>query len=304
VRYCLLSEVPTFEDGDFSKRVLIEKNNNELIANLGNLVNRTMVFIKNNFEGKVPEATLTAEDGEFLSGQKEVIGKVETAMDAGKIKDGLQHVMEFGKNSNRYFQDNKPWELVKDDIARGGTVLNVLSQQIKDLAILVEPFLPNTSESIFRQLGVAPKTWGDLGNVSLEAGHTLGVPEIIFRKIESEKKKPLEKPAEKKVSFADVDLEVGEVVSVELHPDAEKLYVEKVKLADGEVRQIVSGLVEHIAADELLGKHVVIVKNLAPAKLRGVESAGMLLVAEDAEGNVEVLEPEAEAGEKGCGRRA
>ncbi len=297
VRYCLLSEVPTFEDGDFSERVLIEKNNNELIANIGNLVNRTMVFIKNNFEGKVPFGELNVEDEKFLAEQKEVIGKVENAMDAMKIKDGLQHVMEFGKNANRYFQDNKPWELVKSDKVRGGVVLYVLANQIKDLGILCEPYLPGTSAGIFKQLGIEAKKWDDLGTLSLESEHVLGEPAILFSKIEK-KEKPVEKPVEKKeeVSFVDLDLEVGEIISVEKHPDAERLYVEKVKLGDGE-RQVVSGLVEHISAKELMGKKVIIVKNLAPAKLRGVESEGMLLVAEEGE-TIEVLEPEAEVGTK------
>ncbi len=313
VRYCLLSEVPTFEDGDFSERVLVEKNNNELIANIGNLVNRTMVFIKNNFEGKVPSGELSEGDQKFLAEQKEVIGRIEGAMDAMKIKEGLQHMMEFGKNSNRYFQDNKPWELVKTDKERGGAVLHVLANQVKDLGILCEPYLPGTSSGIFKQLGIEARKWDDLGKLSLEGGHVLGEPAILFSKIEAKKaapavkaagkpapvEKPAETPVEKKkdVSFADLDLEVGEIVSVEKHPDAEKLYVEKVKLGDGEM-QVVSGLVEHISAEELMGKKVVIVKNLAPAKLRGVESEGMLLVAESAEDGVEVLEPEAEVGAK------
>ena len=299
VRYCLLSEVPTFEDGDFSERVLIEKNNNELIANIGNLVNRTMVFIKNNFEGKAPSGELNAEDQKFLAEQKEVIGKVTGAMDAMKIKEGLQHVMEFGKNANRYFQDNKPWELVKTDKERGGVVLYVLANQVKDLGILCEPYLPGSSAGIFKQLGIDARKWDDLGKLSLESGHPLGEPAILFSKIEVKKEKQVEKPVEKKqvdVSFVDLDLEVGEVISVERHPDADKLYVEKVKLGDGEV-QVVSGLVEHISAKELMGKKVIIVKNLAPAKLRGVESEGMLLVAEEGE-TVEVLEPEAEVGTK------
>ena len=298
VRYCLLSEVPTFEDGDFSERVLVEKNNNELIANIGNLVNRTMVFIKNNFEGKIPSGELNGGDQKFLAEQKEVIGKVEGAMDGMKIKEGLQHMMEFGKNSNRYFQDNKPWELVKTNKERGGTVLYVLANQVKDLGILCESYLPGTSAGIFKQLGIEARKWDDLGTLSLEGGHPLGEPAILFSKIEVKKEKPAETPVEKKkeVSFVDLDLEVGEIVSVEKHPDAEKLYVEKVKLGDKEI-QVVSGLVEHISAKELMGKRVVIVKNLAPAKLRGVESEGMLLVAEEGE-EVEVLEPEAKVGTK------
>ncbi|MBD3398469.1 methionine--tRNA ligase [Candidatus Micrarchaeota archaeon] len=315
VRYCLLSEVPTFEDGDFSERVLVEKNNNELIANIGNLVNRTMVFIRNNFEGRVPRGELNAEDEKFLAGQKEVIGKIGAAMDEMKIREALQHVMEFGKNANKYFQDNAPWELVKSDKGRAGAVLYLLANQAKDLGILCAPFLPGTSASIFKQLGLESRGWEDLGSLSVKEGHGLGEPEILFRKIEGKKEqqgpapasdqeaKPAEKPLEKpigdkeKISFAGLDLEVGEIVSVEKHPDADKLYVEKVRLGDGE-KQVVSGLVEYISAEELKGKRVVIVKNLAPAKLRGVESEGMLLVAESREDGVEVLEPDAEVGEK------
>jgi methionyl-tRNA synthetase len=309
VRYCLLSEVPTFEDGDFSERVLIEKNNNELIANLGNLVNRTMVFIKNNFGGNLPSGELNAEDEKFLGGQKEIIKKMEAAMDSMKIKEGLQHVMEFGKNANRYFQDNAPWELVKKDRERAGAVLHVLANQAKDLGILCAPFLPGTSKGIFKQLGMENAGWGDLGSLSAKGGQELGEPEILFSKIEEKTGRPAEAPAggpvekavEKKgmeISFADLDLEVGEVVSVEKHPDADKLYVEKIKMGGNEERQVVSGLVGHISADELKGKKVIIVKNLAPAKLRGVESGGMLLVAESGEDGVEVLEPDAEVGEK------
>ena len=288
LRYCLLSEVPTFDDGDFSEKNLIEKNNNELIANLGNLVNRTLVFITNNFGGKIPEAKeLTEEDKKFIETQKKVIKEIEAELDSDLIREGLNIIVgNFAKNANRYFQDNKPWELVKVDEERAGTVLNVLINQTKDVAILIEPYLPNASDSIFNQLNIdiTERKWDNLGK-PIETGRKIGKPEIIFRKLEL---KEMETKIKEKISFTDLDIEVGQITEVKKHPDAEKLYIEKVKMADGE-RQIVSGLVPYFEADELLDKKIIIVKNLAPAKLRGVESQGMLLVAEDADGNLGLL---------------
>ena len=289
VRYCLLSEVPTFDDGDFSEKNLIEKNNNELIANLGNLVNRTLVFITNNFEGKIPEArNITAEDKEFIEMQKKVVSDIEKELDNDCIREGINLIVgNFAKNANRYFQDNKPWELVKTDKERAGTVLNILANQVKDSAILIEPYLPNSSRSIFRQLNLDESgiKWNKLGK-AIEKGHEIGKPEIVFRKMELKEAEKVK--VEEKVSFADADLEVAEITEVKRHPDAEKLYIEKIKLADGE-RQIVSGLVPYFKEEELLGKKIIVVKNLAPAKLRGVDSEGMLLVAEGKEDEIEIL---------------
>ncbi len=283
LRYCLLSEVPTFDDGDFSERVLIEKNNNELLANLGNLVNRTLVFIARNFDGKVPEAKgLSDEDKKFVETQKDVIGKIRAELDNLAIREGLQLIVgHFAKNANRYFQDNEPWKVVKNDKGRAGTILSILASQVKDAGILIEPYLPHASDEIFKQLNLetSERRWSNLGK-QLPAGHQIGEPKILFRKLdekEIEKTKESEGP-----SFADLDLEVGEITKVEKHPNADKLFIEKVKLSDGE-RQIVSGLAGYYFPENLVGKKVVIVKNLAPAKLRGVESKGMLLAAEGRE---------------------
>lgn len=284
LRYCLLSEIPTFQDGDFSERSLIEKNNSELIANLGNLVNRTLVFIKNNFEGKIPESKeMTDKDREFIESQMAVVAKIEEQLDKLEIREGLNLVVgRYAKNANRYFQDSKPWELVKTDKERAGTVLAILANQVKDIGILIEPHLPNTSDSIFKQLNldVSERIWEGIGN-PLPEGHQIGSPKPLFRKLE-QAKEPAAEIRREETKFSDLDLEVGEILSVENHPNAEKLFIEKVKLGDGE-RQIVSGLVGHYRAENLVGKKVVIVRNLKPAKLRGVESQGMLLAAEGRE---------------------
>jgi len=195
--------------------------------------------------------------------------------------------------------------LVKNDKARADVVMFVLANQVKDVAILCEPYLPHTSASIFKQLGIEPRKWADAGLPTVEPGTSIGKPEILFRKIEEKQMKELKERfsgknfpfREKELSFADLDLEVGEVISIEKHADAEKLYVEIVQMGDRKM-QVVSGLALHIPKEELQGKKVIIVKNMEPAKLRGVESQGMLLAAENAEGTVEVVFVDAEIGSK------
>jgi methionyl-tRNA synthetase len=147
--------------------------------------------------------------------------------------------------------------------------------------------MPGTSEKIFRQLSVAPRKWVDLGVPSVDEGHHLGKPEILFRKIDEEKIKKIEKRLERrqeklKSKFSELELEVGQIISCERHPDAEKLFIEMVKLSDGE-RQIVSGLADYYFPENLVGRKVIVVKNLKSAKLRGVESQGMLLAADGRE---------------------
>ena len=281
-RYYLLSNRPEQADTNFDWEDFADKNNNELLANLGNLVNRTLVFTKNNFGGNAPQGPLNETDKAFVESQAKLAAKVTADLEKVKIKDGLHRIMSYCKNANRYFQDNKPWESVKSDRGRAEAVIGVLIGQVKDIAIMIEPYLPATSAEIFRQLGLPQQKWSGLGG-QLPAGHQIGEPKALFRKIEPKEITELRtkfagKKAEARPAFSDLDLEVGEIRSVSSHPDAEKLFVEKVMLGDGE-RQIVSGLVGHYFAEELVGKKVVIVKNLASAKLRGVESQGMLLAA-------------------------
>jgi methionyl-tRNA synthetase len=294
LRYCLLSSVPTFEDGDFSEKTLVETNNNELLANIGNLVNRTLVFAGREFEAKVPQAELSDDDRKFVDGQNAKYAEIGALLGKAQLKDALHLAMHCGKEANAYFQKSEPWKTAKADKERCAASIYVLLHQVKDLAIALEPFVPNTSAAIFRQLDVEPRRWDDIGKLSLPPGHALGKPEMLFRKIEPEKKGEGGKAAdEEKKAQVQLDLEVGKILEVKRHPDAEKLYVERVQMGDGE-RQVVSGLVAHCKEEELLGKHVIIVKNLKPALLRGVESRGMLLAAEK-EGVLEVLCPPAGA---------
>lgn len=184
LRYYFLCEIPTFEDGDFSEKLLVEKNNSELVANLGNLVNRVTVFISNNFAGEVPSAEISESDKAFLEGQKKQYEKVTALLDEMRLKEALDSTMVFSSNVNKYFQDSTPWKSIKVDRSKASASLYVLANQVKDVAILVSPFLPSTSDSIFAQLGLERKGWDDLGNLSLKGGHKLGKPTILFKKID------------------------------------------------------------------------------------------------------------------------
>lgn len=302
-RYYLLTNRPEKMDTDFTWKDFGEKLNNELLANIGNLVNRTLVFAQREFEGKVPEGKLNDEDRQFVEGQNAKFQKIGGLLEKVQLKDALHTAMEIGKEANAYFQKNEPWKTAKTDRERCGAAIYVLLHQVKDLAIALEPFIPFTSEAIFKQLNAPQEKWEGIGKLSLQSGHQLGKPEILFRKIEDKELKALAakysgkqvKQEMKEASAGGIDpalldLEVGKIISIEKHPSADKLYVEKVEMAGGEVRQIVSGLVPYLKEEELLNRLVVIVKNLKAANLRGKESRGMLLAAEEG-GVVEPIMP-------------
>lgn len=317
-RYYLLANRPEQADTNFSWEDFAEKNNSELLANLGNLVNRTLVFINNNFSGIVPvleNEKINDSDKEFLTAQHLVVQDIAKLLDEVRLKEGLHKIMQFARNSNKYFQDNKPWELVKINKERADVVVGVLAEMIAKLSILVEPYLPATSQEIRKQLNLASLVkWSDLEKPLFEKNHKISIAKPLFKKIEAKeitelknkhagkKEQSQKKEAKQKekdetnitplIKFEDIDLEIGLIESIEKHPNAEKLYVETVKLSDG-IRQIVSGLASYYTMEELKGKKVIVVKNLSTATLRGVKSEGMILAADnldkEATKKVEVL---------------
>ncbi len=358
-RYYLLTNRPEKMDTDFTWKDFGEKSNNELLANIGNLVNRTLVFAGREFQGKAPQAMLSPSDNEFISSQQAKFASAGELLEQVQLKEALHAIMQAGKEANAYFQKNEPWKTAKENRELCAASIYVLLNQVKDFAIALEPFAPHTSAAIFKQLAVEPKKWDDLGKLSLPAGHQLGKPEILFKKIEAaqlegfaakyggtqaerdeksaksaqgaaasqanasvqakisaqakagkqasqanagaqqKKEKPAPAPVTP-ISESQIDFEAGKIIEISRHPNAEKLYVEKIQLGSGVVKQVVSGLVPFFTEAELLGKSVILVKNLKPAVLRGTESQGMILAAEDAEGKLEVVSPSAEPGEKGA----
>ncbi|MBW2967116.1 methionine--tRNA ligase [Candidatus Woesearchaeota archaeon] len=312
-RYYLLSSRPEAADTYFSWKEFQERNNNELLANLGNFVNRTLTFTHKYFDGKVPGASLTDADDKMISSVNEHVTACVELMEKVKEREALREVMNISRLGNQYFQENAPWQLVKDgQMERCGTVLNICCNLVRTLAVLAEPFLPNTSKDVFGQLGLDCSGCGIeyKMHLDLEPGHALGEAKVLFRKLEDKeiddfRQKFGGKAKQEKKAAADVvameefpaDLRVAKIESVEDHPDAGKLYVMQIDIGT-EKRQLVAGLKAYIPRENLLGKKIVVVCNLKPAKLRGVESNGMLLAADDGKKVVLLEAPDSDPGDE------
>ncbi|MEM4196586.1 MAG: methionine--tRNA ligase [Candidatus Anstonellaceae archaeon] len=299
-RYYLIANRPETSDTNFCWEDFEKRINSELVANLANLVNRTLVFIYKNFDGVVPQPTLSAEDLEFLEQQRIYSGGVSYNLEKVQLRAALEQAMEFCANANRYFQNSKPWENIKLNPPKARTSLFVLANVVFDIAILFEPFLPKTSSKILKQLNISQKpTWFDLNKLKIQPGHKINEPFHLFEKLDKSKIQQLAlqySSKEEHQELKNLYLEVGQIISVELHPNASNLYIEQVKLSDKTIR-IVSGLAKFYNPNELLNKNCLIVRNLEPKVIRGVRSDGMLLAAQSSNLELEIIEPQSDVGQ-------
>ena len=279
-RYYLMINRPERADTEFSWDDFKEKLNNELVANLGNLVNRTVTFLNRYFDSVVPDAEL---DNEFYCKVEEKLEKIESCYEEIRLKEAAREVMQLARLGNQYFQENEPWKLVSADKAKAEKVMLTLANLIKDLSVVAKPLMPKAADEIASQLNLGPIKWNATDN-SL-AGQKVCKAELLFRKLDSVEEfrkryggRSMEFPFE---------LKVAEIKEVKEHPDADKLMVLSLDVGD-EKRQIVAGVKGYYKPDELIGKRIIIVTNLMIAKLRGVESNGMLLAA-DVEGKPHII---------------
>lgn len=312
LRYVLTANAPETKDNDFTWKDFQARNNNELVAILGNFVNRALVLTEKYFEGKVPAAgELTDYDRQTLTDFANVKADVERLLDTYHFRDAQKEAMNLARIGNKYLADTEPWKLSKTDMERVGTILNISLQLVANLAIAFEPFLPFSSERLRRMLNMDSFDWAELGrNDLLPAGHQLNKPELLFEKIEDatieaqvqkllDTKKANEeanykaKPIRANIEFDDfmkLDIRVGTVLECQKVPKADKLL--QFKIDDGlETRTIVSGIAQHYKPEELVGKQVCFIANLAPRKLKGIVSEGMILSAENHDGSLAVVMP-------------
>jgi methionyl-tRNA synthetase len=270
-RYYIMVNRPESSDTTFTWSDFQSKINNELVANLANLVNRTIVFINKFFDGKLPDGQADMLFIDNLLPHYETVGKLMSDI---QLKDALKEIFAISKKANQYFQEKEPWK-TKDPLA-----MISLANVVKDLAILIEPFLPKTSSSMFKQLNISPKKWDNLGKIEIKQKHKLGKQEHLFSKLEDKQVEELKDQFKGKSSKFNLDLKVAKILSVEDHPEADKLLVLQVDLG-AEKRQIVAGIKNYYSKKDLVGRNIVVVTNLEAVKLRGVESNGMLLAADD-----------------------
>ncbi|MBR9700236.1 methionine--tRNA ligase [Candidatus Woesearchaeota archaeon] len=287
-RYYLLINRPEKSDATFTWKDLQDKLNGELLANLGNLVNRTLVFISKYYDNKIPDKKSELDITEDVK-------KVTELLEWANEKEALKAIMTISQKGNQYFQENQPWKTRTEDPEKCEIAISSLANLVKDLAILIEPFLPDTSKRIFEQLAVEPQTWESIGKPL--GSHTIGKTEPLFEKLDDKKLAKIKEQlkSSKPVEVKPLQLRAGKITKVEKHPEADKLYIETVDFGDHK-RTIVSGLVDHYSMDELEGKTCAWVTNLKPAKLRGIESQGMILAADDGKA-VEVAVTNAKPGE-------
>ena len=256
--------------------------NNELLDNIGNLVNRSLVYTNKNFDGEVKEVALTAEQEAFITEAKAAINEVTEAFDKVSIREALRLVLNVGKLGNRFFQEQEPWVRIKENKEEVQGTVNVLVHLIRDIAVMLEPFMPETSERILKMVNAEGAKWTDIADFTNLLGKKINKSEILYQKLDTklvEDYKEKFDGQEKIDPWDKVEIKVGKIIEIENHPTADHLYVEKIDFGEGRIRTIASGLVKYFEKEELLGKKVLVASNLSAADLRGVNSEGMVLCA-------------------------
>ena len=316
LRYVLTANAPETKDNDFTWRDFQARNNNELVAIFGNFVNRALVLTHKYFEGVVPPmGELTDYDRQTIEEFAAVKATLEHQLETFHFREALKEAMNLARIGNKYLADTEPWKLAKTDMPRVASILNLALQITANLAIAFEPFLPFSATKLMTMLSVeAPFGWDRLGSTDLlPEGHRLGTPELLFEKLEdnvieaqiqklqatkqaNEQAAHRAEPIAAPIDFEDflkLDIRVGTVLECEKVPKADKLL--RFRIDDGlGGRTIVSGIAKHYQPEELVGKQVCFIANLPPRKLKGIESEGMILSAEGADGALKVVMPSAD----------
>lgn len=313
LRYALCSSAPETKDNDFTWKEFQARNNSELVAILGNFVNRALVLTNNYYDGKVPARGKTDKNDENVLNEIKVLkDNVSTSLENFRFREALKEAMNIARLGNKYLADAEPWKVVKTDPERVKTIMNIALQITANIAIICEPFLPFSMDKLRGWLNIPNLKWDDAGNQDLlEPGHQVARPELLFEKIEDVAiNRQIEKllatkrnneaatsavvPGKSAVSFDEfsrVDIRTATILEAEKVPKTTKLL--RLKIDTGlDVRTIVSGIAEHYNPEDIIGKQISIVANLEPRKIKGIESKGMILMAEDKDGKLVMVSPE------------
>ena len=314
LRYVLTATAPETKDNDFTWKDFQARNNNELVAIYGNFINRVLVLTQKYYDGKVPTAVeLQPVDNDALTLLRCTLETLENSLDRFRFREASQGLMNLARSGNKYLADEEPWKLIKTNPERVQTIMNTALQLAAGLAVLSEPFLPFTAQKLRQMLGLDDQiTWSSVANGKplFSANHRIGQASLLFTKIEdaqietqlqkleSSKAKSSkastvdpQKPTIVFEGFSKMNLRIGTIISAEKMPKTKKLMVLKVDVGH-EIRTIVSGIAEFYKADDLLSQKVMVLLNLKPRLLRGVESQGMILMAKSADGQLVLIQPD------------
>jgi methionyl-tRNA synthetase len=312
LRYVLCANAPETKDNDFTWKDFQARNNNELVAILGNFVNRSVVLTQKYFKGVVPVVTkLTDFDKEVLSEIGKIKLSVEQSLENFRLREALKYAMDLARLGNKYLADTEPWNIQKSDPERVKTILNISLQITANLSTLFAPFLPNTTAKLRNILNIDPVPWTDLGKSGLlKSGQKLNKAGLLFEKIEDDLiERQLEKlkktkqqkttgnsnmiPQKEEISydeFSRMDIRIGTILEAERVPKTQKLL--KLKIDTGiDQRTVVSGIAEYFDPEKIIGNQVCILLNLAPRIIKGIESKGMILMSEEENGTLKFIAP-------------
>jgi methionyl-tRNA synthetase len=313
LKYVLCANAPETKDNDFTWKDFQTRNNSELVAIFGNFVNRTIVLTHKYFEGKVPQrGTLNELDILTIEQIKQYPEKIGRSIEQYRFREALNELMNLARLGNKYLTENEPWKTIKTDAERTATVLNISLQICANLAILSEPFLPFTAEKLRGMLNQDKAFWYEAGNSELlEEGKQINPAQLLFEQIDDKQiEAQLEKLQQTKKAnelasatvepqkanieyddFAKMDIRVGTILAAEKVAKTKKLL--KLTIDTGiDQRTIVSGIAEYYSPEEIIGKQVSVLVNLAPKALKGIESQGMILMAENLDGSLSFISPE------------
>lgn len=309
MRYVLCATAPETKDNDFTWKDFQTRNNSELVGIYGNFINRVVVLTNKYYDGAVPKRfDLSDYDKEVLSELKEFPAKIAKSIEAYRFREALMEMMNLARLGNKYLADEEPWKLVKTDEARTKTIMNIALQIAANLSIVSEPFIPFTASKLSNMLGLKDLLWEHAGaDDLLTAGHKVEPASLLFSKIEDiEIEAQLQKleatklanlqaePQKENISFEDftaVDIRVGTITEAEKVKKTKKLL--KLTVDTGiDIRTVVSGIAEHYKPEDIIGEQVSILVNLAPRKIKGIESQGMVLMAEDKDGSLRFVRSE------------
>jgi methionyl-tRNA synthetase len=317
LRYTLCANAPETKDNDFTWKDFQARNNNELVAILGNFVNRTLVLTNNYFSGRVPERGKTEKyDNDVLAEITELKTNVENNLEGFRFREALKEAMNLARLGNKYLADTEPWKVIKNDLERVKTIMNIALQITVNLTIICEPFLPFSMKKLRGWLNYESIKWSDSGSGSLlGAGHIVSRPELLFDKIEDEvinrqieklmNTKKINEAASVKIApqkdpvsyddFTKLDIRTATILEAEKVPKTTKLL--KLRVDTGiDTRTIVSGIAENFDPGSLVGKQISIIANLETRKIRGIESKGMILTAEEKDGRLVLVSPSEKIG--------
>tara|TARA_B100001287_G_scaffold275087_1_gene281900 strand:- start:693 stop:2705 length:2013 start_codon:yes stop_codon:yes gene_type:complete len=308
LRYCLITNLPENKDSDFSWKDFQQKNNNELVAILGNYINRVFVLCDKFFDKKVPKLSDNNVDNEIFSELDDLKEKVELSIQNFKFREAMSYVIDVARLGNKYLTDTEPWKIFKENPKRVKDILHNSVQIVANISILCEPFIPFTSKKIKELLNISDINWSNVSSSIVNAGHEISGKAHIFSKIEDQaiedqiKKLKLNDENDKIMpqkniiefdDFTKVDLRVGTVIEAENIPKSDKLL--KLKVDTGlDQRTILSGISKYYSPNDILNKKVMVLINLKPRKMMGYESEGMLLLADDGDGNLSLMQPDSD----------